>query len=129
MPKMRGTRISEFAKFWGPILCYTEVRAQHVSAISTALSIKIRKCFVKCLTPSNIGVSYTVGKLFFPTFQCTCKFGETRGTRTCIRVHVMGVPGLSGRGQILALPSLHLIIYDDFSWQNHVVYHDNIMSP
>ena len=29
--------------------------------------------------------SYTVGKLLISIFQCTCKLGETRGTRTCIR--------------------------------------------
>ncbi len=35
-------------------------------------------------------MSYTVGKLLDSTFQYTYKLWETRGTRTCILVHVMG---------------------------------------
>ncbi len=39
---------------------------------------------------SNIEVSYTVEKLSNSTFRYMCKLWESRGTRTCIRVHVMG---------------------------------------
>ncbi len=39
-----------------------------------------------------IWVSYTGGKLLNSTFQYMYKLYETRGTRTCIRVHVMGAP-------------------------------------
>ena len=38
----------------------------------------------------NTWVSYIVGKLLSPSFQWTCILWETRGTRTCIHVHVMG---------------------------------------
>ena len=41
-------------------------------------------------TLSNIGLPYTVGKLLNSTFQWKCNLWETKGTRTCIRVHVMG---------------------------------------
>ncbi len=34
---------------------------------------------------------YAVGKLLSSAVQYTCKLCEIRGTRTCIRVHVMGV--------------------------------------
>ncbi len=37
-----------------------------------------------------IGMSYTVGKLWNPAFQWKCYFWDIRGTRSCIRVHVMG---------------------------------------
>ena len=39
---------------------------------------------------SNIWMSYTVGKLLNPAFQYMCQLWQTWGTRTCIRVHVMG---------------------------------------
>ncbi len=53
-----------------------------------------RVCYTEAPVLQVIGVSYTVGKLLISTFQCKCKLGETRGTRTCIRVHIMGVPAL-----------------------------------
>ena len=43
--------------------------------------------------PIIIGVSYTIGKLLNSAFQYTGKLWEIRGTRTCIRVHVMGALG------------------------------------
>ena len=47
--------------------------------------------YMTCL--SWIGMSYTIRKLLNSTFRYMCKLWENRGTRVCIRVHVMGAPG------------------------------------
>ena len=52
-----------------------------------------------------------------PTFQYLCELWETRGTRTCIRVHVMGA----------LVVSSHVMTYREFSW--HVTSYFREVGP
>ncbi len=59
------------------------------------------RAFQRRMTPqslSNIGVSYTVGKPSSSATQWNCKLWKSRGTQTCIRVHVMGATAFWPRG-------------------------------
>ncbi len=79
LPKIRGTRISGFDRYehWKvEFECFPMVYGMPMLI--------------------NIWVAYIVGKLLSSSSQWMCILWETRGTRTCIRVHVMDATGYDG---------------------------------